>query len=124
MEMFSLINSASLVGGGTGEGCSSYSDTFVGSVEHRVESLEESLAVDKVKSFPTRGANVTNDQVNFSSNTTNVRVKGTRPDLSVGSQSECSLIKRGYMNKSTPNHYDKNIRTPAMTKFKVFRFAN
>ena len=96
-----------LVGGGVGKRCSSQSNTFVASVEHSVESLEESLAVDKVESLSTGGAKVTNNQVNSAINTANVGVKGSRPDLSVGSQSKGSLVKNRYMSNSTLNNYDK-----------------
>ena len=81
-----------LVGGGVGEGCGSQSNTLVAGVEYSVESLKESLAVDKVESRSTVVANVTNNQVDFAGDTANISVKGTRPDLSVGGQSECSLV--------------------------------
>ena len=74
--------------------CGGQSNTFVGSVKYSVESLEESLPVDEVESLSTWGTKVTNNQVNGTSNTTNVRVKGTRPDLTIGSQSKCSLVKK------------------------------
>lgn len=83
-----------LVGGGVSEGCSSQSDPLVGSVEDGVESFEESLAKDEVQSGSTLATNVTNNQVNLAFNTTNGRVKFTRPDLSIGSQLESGLIER------------------------------
>jgi ribosomal protein S3 len=83
-----LLQRVSSVGGGASERCGSQSNTLVGSVEYRVESLEESLAVDEVESRSTCGTNITDNQINNAGNTTNVTVKGTRPDLTVGSQSE------------------------------------
>ena len=88
IESLSFIIEYILVGGGAGERCGSQSNTLVGSVEYRVESLEESLAVDKVEPRSAVVTNVTNNQVNGACNTTNVSVKGTRPDLTVRSQSE------------------------------------
>jgi len=85
-----IANINTLVGGGIGERCGSQSNTPVATVEYRVESLEERLAVDKVESRSTRGANVANNQVNCAGNTANVGVEGTRKDLSIRSQSECS----------------------------------
>ena len=48
---------STLVGGGIGERCGSQSNTLVASVEYSVESLQERLAVDKVESRSTLGAN-------------------------------------------------------------------
>ena len=82
------------VGDGVGEGCSSQSDLLVGSVEDRVESLEESHAIDEVESLSTWGANAGNNQVNGTGSTTHGSIKGTRPDLSVGSQIEWNLVNK------------------------------
>jgi len=76
------------VSGGIGEGCSSKSDTCAGSIKDGIESLEPSLAVDEVKSRSAVVANVANNQVNVAGNATNVSVKDTRPNLTVGSQHE------------------------------------
>ena len=73
------------VSGGVGEGCSSKSDTLVGSIKDSIESLKPSLAVDEVKSGSAVAANGANNQVNVTSNTTNVSVKRTRPNLTVRS---------------------------------------
>ena len=86
--MDDLIKSHLSVGSGIGEGCSSQSDTLVGSVEDGVESLEKSLAIDEVKSLTTWRPNVGNNQINVVGNTTNQCVEVTRPDLSVRSQTE------------------------------------
>ena len=83
-----------LVGGGVGERCGSQSNTLVASVEDSVESLEDRHAKDEVKFLSTRGANITNGQINFARDTANDDVEGSRPDLGVGSQSECSLVKK------------------------------
>lgn len=85
-----IANINILVGGGIGERCGSQSNTVVASVKYSVESLQERLAVDKVESRSTPGANAANNQVNSGRNTANESVKGTRPDLTVRSQSECS----------------------------------
>jgi hypothetical protein len=67
---------------------------LVARVVDRVESLEESHAQDEVKSLSRWGAKVINNQVNIAGDTTNFTVKGTRPDLSVCSQFELSLVKK------------------------------
>ena len=87
------------VGGGSGEGCSSKSDTLVGSIKDRVESLEETLAVDEIESRSAGIANVCNNQVNVAGSTTKLRIKVTRPDLGVRGQMECSLVKTENMYK-------------------------
>jgi len=61
---------------------------LVGSVEYGVESFEETLAVDEVKSRAAWAANVGNNQVNCAGSTTDNRVEVTRPYLSIGSQIE------------------------------------
>ena len=73
------------VGGGVGEACCRQSDLSIAGVVDRVESLKEGLAEDEVHSRSTLGANVTNNQINFTGNTTNIGVEVTRPDLSVRS---------------------------------------
>ena len=94
LHEFSSISYIISVGGGGSEGCSSQSDPFVGSVVDRVKSFEESLAVDEVVSYSSWGAKVTNNQVNMTGNTTNSRVKVTRPDLSIGRQFKGDLFKK------------------------------
>lgn len=86
------MNRCLLVRGGIGEAGCCQSDSLVGSVIDRVESLKKSLAEDKVQSRTFLGANVSNNQVNAIGSATNQGVKGTRPDLSVSSKFKCSLI--------------------------------
>ena len=77
-----------LVGESVGVGCSSNSNSRIASVQDGIESLEPSQAEYEVKSRSFIAAKVTNNQVNVTGNTANVRVKATRPDLSVGSKRE------------------------------------
>lgn len=76
------------------EACCRQSDPLVGSVVDRVESLQPDLTEDEVQSSSTLGANVLNNQINLTLNTTNITVEDTRPDLSVRGQFECNLMKK------------------------------
>jgi hypothetical protein len=89
------------VGGGRGEACCRQSDSLVGSVVDRVESLEESHAEDEIESGSTIEAIVLDNQINVTENTTNIGIKAPRPDLSVSSQFECSLVKKEKMLSHT-----------------------
>ena len=82
------------VASGSGKGCSSQSNLSVSSIEDRVESFEETLAIDEVESRSTIAANVTNNHVNPTGSTTRGRVKATRPYLCIGSQFERDLVKK------------------------------
>lgn len=87
------------VGGGVGKDCLSESNSLVASVENTVESLKESHAEDELRRYviwvcDALKLKASNNQINTTLNTTNGCVKGTRPDLSVRSEMECSLIKK------------------------------
>ena len=82
------------VGSGVSEPCCCQSDPLVGSVVDRVESLQTGLTEDEVHSRSTLGANVLNNQINLILSTTNFRVQGTRPDLSVRGQFEFNLMEK------------------------------
>ena len=77
------ILSQNLIGRGLREGSSGKSNTLVGSVEDGVETLEEGETVDEVEAFAAGRAKTVGDEVNRVSNTTNVSVEGTRPDLGI-----------------------------------------
>jgi len=80
------ILSQNLIGGGCGEGGGSETDTLVGGVEDGVEAFEESETVDEVETLTAGCAKTVGDEVDVPSNTANVSVKGTRPDLGIGSK--------------------------------------
>ena len=52
-------------------------DAAVRDVEHVVEPLEERHAIDEVEAFPTRGANVANDEVDAARTASNKGVQVT-----------------------------------------------
>jgi hypothetical protein len=83
---------ASVGGGSRVRGCSK-TDTVVGGIEHRVETLKESVTVDEVETLTTGGANRVDDEVDVAGGTTNIGVKGARPDLAVRSESVGGLSK-------------------------------
>jgi len=68
----------------------------VGGIEYGVETLKESVAVDEVETFTTGSANGADNEVDVAGATTNIGVKGTRPDLAVRGESVGVLCK---MNK-------------------------
>ena len=74
------------VGDGECERSFSESNSFVGSVVNRVESFKETHAENEATRYwYTRidRTKVTNNQINFTGNTTDGNVKEARPDLSV-----------------------------------------
>lgn len=77
---------ASVGGGSRVRGCGK-TDTVVGGIENRVEALEESVAIDEVETFTTGGAKGVDNEVDVARATTNISVKGARPDLAVRGES-------------------------------------
>lgn len=67
-------------------------DSFVGGVKHRVEALEEGETVDEVKTLSARSTQVVCDEIDVSSNSANVGVESTGPQLSIWCQCECRLL--------------------------------
>jgi methyl coenzyme M reductase subunit C-like uncharacterized protein (methanogenesis marker protein 7) len=71
----------------------------VGSIKHGVEALKESVAVDKVETFTTGGANGVDDEVDVAGATTYIGVEGMRPDLAVRGESVgvlCKMVNKGH----------------------------
>ena len=62
-------------------------DTGIGGIVHRIEALEESVAQDEVETCTTVSALVRDNEVDDVSFTTNLIIKGTRPDLGVRCES-------------------------------------
>lgn len=93
---------SSLVGGSRGEGGSSETNTLVGSVEDRVEALEESETVDEVETLARVGAKVIDNAVDGSGNTTDISIEGSGPDLSIGGQAEGGLWSKKLVKKKMP----------------------
>lgn len=87
-----------LVGGGIRvRGCGK-TDAGVGSIEYRVEPLEECVAVNEVKPLATGRANVLNDEIYSTGTTTKIGVQRTRPDLGVRGESVgflCKMVNKG-----------------------------
>lgn len=83
-----------LVGGGSGEGGGSETDPLVSGIENGVEALEESEPVDEVETLAAVGAKIVDDEVDAASNTADISVEGTGPELTIGSQLEGSLCRR------------------------------
>jgi hypothetical protein len=83
---------ASVGGGSRVCGCSK-TDTGVGGIEHRVEALKESVTIDEVETLAAGGANGVDNEVDVAGATTNVGVKGARPDLAVRGESVGGLWK-------------------------------
>jgi len=77
-----------LVAGGLGERGGGETDTVVGSVEDRVEALEESETVDEVETFTAVGAEIGDDEEDATGSATDISVEVTRPDLSISSKLE------------------------------------
>jgi hypothetical protein len=70
-----------------------------GGIEHGVEALKESIAIDKVKAFTTGSASGVDDEIDVADATTYIGVKGTRPDLAVRGESIGVLrkiVNKGY----------------------------
>lgn len=74
---------ATLVGGGIRVVGRREADTGVGSVEDRIEPLEERVPVDEVQARARVTANVVDDEVDVISAAANRGVQRARPDLSV-----------------------------------------
>lgn len=85
------ILSQNLIGGGCGKGGGSETDTLVGGVEDGVEALEEGETIDEVETLTAGCAKAVSDEIDVPSNTANVSVKGTRPDLGIRSKLESGL---------------------------------
>lgn len=67
-------------------------NTLVRSIQHKIKALQKGLPIDKVKTRPAVGANITDYEVNVARNSTDQCVKRTGPDLSIGSQFEKCLV--------------------------------
>ncbi len=83
-----------LVGGGCGEGGGSETNPLIGGIEHGVEALEESEPVDEVKTLAAVGSKIVDNEVDAASNSTDVSVEGTGPELTIGSQLEGTLTHK------------------------------
>jgi hypothetical protein len=88
-----------LVGGGSRvRGCSK-TDTGVGGIEHRVEALKEGVTIDEVETLAAGAAKVVDNEVDVAGATTNVGVKGARPDLAIRGESVgglCKMVNKGH----------------------------
>lgn len=61
----------------------------VGKKEQRSKNVQERVAVDEVKALAAGGTDVRSDEVDAAAVTTDLAVERTRPDLSIGAESEC-----------------------------------
>lgn len=78
-----------LVGGGSGVLGGGETNLAVGGIEHGVEALKESVTVDEVKTRSAVGPDVSNDEVDVATGTTDRAVERTGPDLGVSGESVC-----------------------------------
>jgi hypothetical protein len=108
---------ASVGGGSRIRGCGK-TDTVIGGVEHGVEALKESVAIDEVETFTTGCANGVDNEVDVAVTTTNIGIEGARPDLAVGGESAGCLFK--IVNKGRQNSRQQG-RTLPILKFRFSR---
>jgi len=81
-----------LIGRRGGERCRGESDPVVGSIEHGVEPLEEGLPVDKIETLAAGAPKIVNNQIEISSNTADVGVEASRPQLGVRSEGKGDAV--------------------------------
>jgi len=81
-----VLTQRHLIGSGLGERGGGKTNTLAGGIEDRIEALEEGVTVDEVETLAGVRAKIVDDKVDVASNTTDVGVEGTGPELSVGGQ--------------------------------------